>query len=165
MVGVFTVGKAKYADVESDIIALNEKAEKLRNELLQCIDDDAEGFEPLSKAYGIPKDAPGRDETLEECLHDAAAVPMRIAELSCEVIDLAAEYAAKGSKLMISDAGCAAAAAESALKSAVLNVRVNTKLMKNRDYAEKMNSRSEELIAKYCAKAEEVYNFVAAALM
>lgn len=164
MVGVFTVGKKKYADVESDIIAMNKKAEKLRKELLQCIDDDAKGFEPLSKAYGIPKDAPGRDETMEKCLRDAAAVPMRIAELSCEVIDLAAEYAAKGSSLMISDAGCSAAAAETALKCAVLNVRINTKFMKDRDYAEKMDRRSDELVATYCAKAEKTYKLVADAV-
>ena len=65
-------------------------------------------FEPLSRAYGIPKDDPARDGIMEKCLHDAAAVPMEIAELSAKVIELQEEFAAKGSKLMVSDAGCGA---------------------------------------------------------
>ena len=164
MVGNFTLGKKKYADVEPDIIALMEKAKELQDALLVCIDKDAEGFEPLSRAYGIPKDAPGRDETLEKCLHDAAAVPMEIAELSAKVVDLQEEFAAKGSKLMVSDAGCGATFAKAALEGAILNVRVNTKLMKDREYAEKLNERCEYLAAEYGKKAEAVYGSVLGSL-
>ena len=160
MVGNFTLGKKKYADVEPDIIVLMEKAENLRNELLACIDKDAEGFEPLSRAYGLPKDAPGRDETLEKCLHDAAAVPMEIAELSCKVIELSEEFAAKGSKLMISDAGCSAVFAWSALYGAALNVRVNTKLMKDREYAAGLDERIDSLMEEYWKRADKVYEDV-----
>ena len=71
MVGELTVGKKKYADVEEEIKALMVKAQDLRVKLLACIDHDAEAFEPLSKAYGIPKDDPTRDEVLEKCLHEA----------------------------------------------------------------------------------------------
>lgn len=160
MVGNFTVGKAKYADVEQDILSYMDEAEKLRKELLDCIDEDALGFEPLSKAYGIPKDTPGREETLEKCLHDAAAVPYKIAELSCRVIELSEQFAAKGSTLMISDAGCSAVLAWAALYAAVLNVRVNTKLMSDRDYAEKLNAGTDELMQKYWVKADKVYEDV-----
>ena len=160
MVGNFTLGKKKYADVEPDIIRLMDEAEVLRNELLACIDRDAEGFEPLSRAYGLPKDAPGRDETLEKCLHDAAAVPMEIAELSCKVIELSEEFAAKGSKLMISDAGCSAVFAWSALYGAALNVKVNTKLMKDRAYAEVLDSRIDSLMEEYWKRADKVYEDV-----
>lgn len=160
MVGNFTVGKAKYADVEQDILSCMDQAETLRNELLNCIDEDAVGFEPLSKAYALPKDAPGRDDILEKCLKDAAAVPYKIAELSCKVIALSEEYAQKGSTLMISDAGCSAVLAWSALYAAVLNVRVNTKLMRDREYAEKLNADTDELMQKYWVKADKVYEDV-----
>ena len=160
MVGNFTLGKKKYADVEPDILKLMEEAKSLQDQLLDCIDKDAEGFEPLSKAYGIPKDAPGRDETLEKCLHDAAAVPMQIAELSAKVIDLQEEFAAKGSKLMVSDAGTGVIFAKAALQGAILNVRVNTKLMKDRTHAEALNARCEELSSAYGKKADAIYNAV-----
>ena len=160
MVGNFTLGKKKYADVEPEIIRLMDKAAELQNKLLACIDKDAEGFEPLSRAYGLPKDAPGRDETLEKCLRDAAAVPFEIAELAAEVIAVQEEFAKKGSKLMVSDAGCGAAFARAALEGAVLNVRVNTKLMKDREYAAQLDARVDELLAAGRRDADAVYTFV-----
>ena len=160
MVGNFTLGKKKYADVEPEIIRLMDKAAELQNKLLACIDKDAEGFEPLSRAYGLPKDAPGRDEILEKCLRDAAAVPFEIAELAAEVIAVQEEFAKKGSKLMVSDAGCGAAFARAALEGAVLNVRVNTKLMKDREYAADLDARVDELLAAGRRDADAVYAFV-----
>ena len=160
MVGNFTLGKKKYADVEPEIIRLMDKAAELQNKLLACIDKDAEGFEPLSRAYGLPKDAPGRDEILEKCLRDAAAVPFEIAELAAEVIAVQEEFAKKGSKLMVSDAGCGAAFARAALEGAVLNVRVNTKLMKDREYAANLDARVDELLAAGRRDADAVYAFV-----
>ncbi len=160
MVGSLTVGKKKYADVEDRIIELNGMAEELRRKLLAQMDEDAKAFEPLSRAYGIPKDDPARDETLEKCLHAAAEPPMNILRLSCEAMDLIAEYAEKGSRLVISDAGCAAAMAEAAIRSAALNVAINTRLMKDRDYAEKMNEELNALMAKYVPLAEETYETV-----
>ena len=160
MVGSLTVGKKKYADVEDRIIELNGMAEELRHKLLAQMDEDAKAFEPLAKAYGIPKDDPARDETLEKCLHAAAEPPMNILRLSCEAMDLIAEYAEKGSRLVISDAGCAAAMAEAAIRSAALNVAINTRLMKDRDYAEKMNEELDALMAKYVPLAEETYETV-----
>ena len=160
MVGNFTLGKKKYADVEPEIIRLMYKAAELQNKLLACIDKDAEGFEPLSRAYGLPKDAPGRDEILEKCLRDAAAVPFEIAELAAEVIAVQEEFAKKGSKLMVSDAGCGAAFARAALEGAVLNVRVNTKLMKDREYAADLDARVDELLAAGRRDADAVYTFV-----
>ena len=54
MVGSLTVGKKKYADVEADIIALKEKATALQADFLRLVEADAEAFEPLAKAYGMP---------------------------------------------------------------------------------------------------------------
>jgi formiminotetrahydrofolate cyclodeaminase len=160
MVGAFTLGKKKYAEVEPDIIRLMDEAEALREQLLGCIDEDAAAFEPLSRAYGIPKDAPERDETMEKCLRDAAAVPMKILELSCRAIELHREFAEKGSVLMVSDAGTGVALCRSAMDGAALNVKVNTKLMADRGYADEINARTDELLSKYRAIADEVYSSV-----
>ena len=160
MVGNFTLGKKKYADVEEDIRALMAEAEQLQKELLDCINQDAAAFEPLSKAYGIPKEEPGRDETLERCLRDAAAVPMRILRLSCRAIELQQSFAEKGSTMMVSDAGTGVVFCWAALYGAVLNVKVNTKLMKDRAFAGEMNEEAEALMNKYWKVAEAVYEDV-----
>ena len=56
MVGSLTVGKKKYADVEEEMWELKKKADELQKELLHLIERDAEVFEPLSKAYGMPRE-------------------------------------------------------------------------------------------------------------
>lgn len=68
MVGNYTVGKKKYADVEEDVKALMARAEDIRARLLALVDADAEAFEPLSKAYAIPKEDPSREAVMEKCL-------------------------------------------------------------------------------------------------
>ena len=51
----------KYADVEADIIALKEKATALQADFLRLVEADAEAFEPLAKAYGMPRETEGRE--------------------------------------------------------------------------------------------------------
>lgn len=164
MVGNLTIGKKKYAQNEPRLKQLDAMAERLRGQLLQQIDADAEAFEPLSKAYSIPKDQEGRDETLEQCLHQAAEPPMQILRLSCNVIQLVQEYAELGSKLMISDAGCAASLAKSAVQCAALNVYVNTRLMKDKKYADSLMEEVKVRMDRYLPAADDVYQTILEAL-
>ena len=157
MVGSLTVGKKKYADVEAEIIALKEKCDGLQKDLLDQVPADAVGFEPLAKAYGIPKDDPNRDKILEDATIVACAVPMKIMELCCEAIEAIAVFAAKGSRLAVSDAGCGAVCCKAALQSASLNVFINTKSLKNREAAEEMNAKANGMLDKYCAMADEIF--------
>ena len=157
MVGNFTVGKKKYADVEEEIISLMAQADDLRNKLLECIDKDAEGFEPLSKAYGIPKDDPNRDEIMEKCLKDAVSAPLEIFNLACESIEVLEEFGKYGSKLVISDAATGVICSWAAMYGAAINVKVNTKLMKDRENAETINQYIDESMQEYWPRAEKVY--------
>ena len=58
MVGSLTVGKKTYADVEDEIIECKKEADEIAKEFLELMDKDAEAFEPLSRAYGLPKSTP-----------------------------------------------------------------------------------------------------------
>ena len=157
MVGSLTVGKKKYADVEQEIIALKAKCDDLEKQLLDQVPADAEGFAPLAKAYGIPKDDPTREETLEKATLNACAVPVHIMELCCQSLDAIRVFAEKGSRLAVSDAGCGAVIVKAALQAASLNVCINTKSLKNRGEAERLNARCEEMLGTYCALADEIY--------
>lgn len=160
MVGSLTLGKKKYADVQEDIAALNSRAEALRADFVALIDADAAAFAPLSRAYGIPKDDPARAEIMEAALKRAAEPPLEIMRRCAAALDVIADYAAKGSALAISDAGCAAALAIAAMKAAALNVRINTKSMADREAADKMNAEAAGLYEKYEKEAEEIYQNV-----
>ena len=162
MVGSLTVGKKKYADVEAEIIALKSKCDALQKELLDQVEADDKGFVPLANAYGIPKDDPNRDAILEEATVTACAVPMHIMELCCQALDCIAVFAAKGSRLAVSDAGCGAVCCKAALQAASLNVFINTKSLKNREVAEEMNAKAGGMLTKYCPMADEIFNSVKA---
>lgn len=160
MVGELTVGKKKYADVEDDIRRLMARAEKLRTRLLELIDEDDVNFMPLSRAYGIPKDTPGRDEEMERCLKLAVSAPLEIFRTCCDIIDMQEEFARKGSRLMVSDAATGVAFARGALQGAAANVKVNTKLMKDRRYASSIDSEVDWYLEKYSVKADEIFHLV-----
>lgn len=169
MVGSLTTGKKKYAAVEEDIQALNAKAEILRKELVDLVQADAVVFEPLSKAYGLPKateeEKAHKAEVMEAALKAACEVPLEILRKTGEAVKLIAEYAAKGSALAISDAGVGAAFCRAALEGAALNVYINTKSMTDRVHAGACNAETAALLAEYVPMAEKIYSEVSARLM
>lgn len=160
MVGNFTLGKKKYAAVEEDIKAILRECADLQGKLLDCIERDALAFEPLSRAYAMDKSTPNYEETMEQCLRDAAGVPMEILRLTCRAIELHAELLEKGSVMMLSDVGTGVVFCWSALYGAALNVRVNTKLMRDAAYAAALNAEVQSLLDKYWKIADEVYEKV-----
>ena len=160
MVANLTSGKKKYAAFQPDIERILGETAALRDELEALIARDAEAFAPLAAAYGIPKDAPGRDETLEAALHAAAEVPLDIVKTVCRVLPILEELMEKGSKLAVSDVGCAAAFGASAAKGALLNLYVNTKLMTDRGYADAQNKKAEALETDISSRLASVYELV-----
>ncbi|MBO6208281.1 MAG: cyclodeaminase/cyclohydrolase family protein [Lachnospiraceae bacterium] len=164
MVGSLTVGKKKYADVEADILALKEKADVLQKELLTLVEEDAKAFEPLSRAYGLPKETEEekaeRARVMAIVLKDACAVPLQIMHKCCEAIELIEEFAQKGSVIALSDAGVGAAFCRSALYGASLNVFINTASMEDRTLAEQYNKEAQEMMDTYGKRADDVFTQV-----
>ena len=108
-----------------------------------------------SLTVGKPKYA-----AVEKALKGASQVPFEIVCKCCEALEIIEIYAKKGSVLAISDVGCASAICKAALESAALNVYVNTKVMKDRAFAENMNKEVDAMVEKYSALASEIYEFV-----
>lgn len=160
MVGNLTVGKAKYKDVETDMYLLMNEAEQLQGQLTALIQKDADGFAPLAKAYSMDKNDPEYDTVMEQCLRKAAETPLEIVRLSCRMIELHQQFADKGSTLAVSDAGTGVVFCWAAMYGGALNVMVNTRLMKDRVYAERMNNEVEDLMNKYWKLADETYESV-----
>ena len=160
MVAALTLGKPKYAEVEVEVAELRRRGEALQERLLEQINADAEGFRPLAEAYKLPKDEPRRAEILEQATLRACGTPMEIMELGAAAILVIAELASKGSRMAVSDAGCAAAAVRAAVEMAYLNLLINTRSLRGRDQAEALNARGQELLTKVGRQAEEVWSQV-----
>ena len=168
MVCNLTTGKKKYAQYEEAIQEILVKAGKLQEELLSMIDKDAEGFYPLSKAYGLPtsteEEKQYKAETMEKCLKVACEGPMNIVRLCHDSIKLHEELVDKGSKLAISDVGCGVQCLRAAILSAQLNVIINVNSMKDREYAQKIDRECNQLVEDGVKICDEVYKKVLVAL-
>lgn len=160
MVGSLTVGKKKYADVEGEVKELLEKGYKVIADLQALVDKDAEVFEPLSQAYGIPKDDPKREEVLEKCAKEACSVPLDILRKTYEGIKINERMAQIGSLLVISDAGCGVVFLKAALESAMLNVVINLGIIKDQDYVNKAREEMNTLVAEGRKIADETLALV-----
>lgn len=164
MVGNLTLGKKKYESVQEDIKVVLDKAAALQNELLALVEKDAEVFEPLAKAYGLPKNTEEekkkKDEVMEAALKVASSVPVEIMEKVMEAISLHEELAQKGTRIAISDVGVGVQLCKTALMGASLNVYINTRLMKDREYAEQINKKVDDLLREGMEKADIIYRQV-----
>ncbi len=160
MVANLTSGKKKYAEYQQDIERILRETASLTDRLYGLIAADAEAFVPLSAAYGIPKDDPTREERLESALRVAAVPPMEMLCTLAELVPILEELLQKGSRLAISDVGCAAVFGASAAKGALLNLYVNTKLMCDREYAAEQNKKAEALETDIASRLASVYEQV-----
>ena len=156
MAANLTRGRKKYADAYEMLTAAAERAEALRSAQLAQIDADAAAFEPLSRAYSMPKDDPAYAETMRRVSLDACAAPLEMLRLCSQTVELLEQLLHDASPLLISDVGCGAAACRAAADCAAMNVWVNTKGLKGDEQAEALDRETEALRADCVARAEAV---------
>lgn len=168
MVGSLTLGKKKYAEVQDEIIALKKECDALQERFLHYIDADAQAFAPLASAYGLPKDTAEQAEykakVMEDALEMAVSAPVKLLDTVCEALDIMVRFGEIGSRIAISDVACAAVSLKSAMQSAAVNIYINTRLMKRRDFAEKINRETITKVSTYSALADRVYSEIASQL-
>ena len=164
MVCNLTIGKPKYQEVEADMQALLSKAELLRATLTDMIKADVDVFDQLMAAYGLAKatdqEKALRSEQIQLVLREATLVPLACAKACAQAIQLSQEAADKGNLNVISDAGVAVMSAYAGLKSAALNVYINTASLKDREFAEEKLAELELILQSADIKTEEIYQLV-----
>lgn len=164
MVGNLTLGKKKYAGVQPRVKAALRRTEALRHDLQTVVAADVAAFDRVMAAYALPR-GPGserdkRAQELESALHEATLVPMRCAELCVEVLEIAGEVAGIGNRNVLSDVGAGVACAHGALKTAALNVYINTASMKDEAFAAAQLERLGDLLGRGNARYDAVYREV-----
>ena len=128
---------------DGDHRAAEAKCDDLQTQLLDQVPADAEGFVPLAKAYGIPKDDPNRRRDPGGGHHH------RLRRCPCTSWSCAARRWT--AIAVFADEGLPAGSlrrrlrrrdrCKAALQAASLNVFINTKTLQNRAVAEEMNAK------------------------
>ncbi len=161
MVCNLTIGKKNYAEVETEMREVLGQSENLRRKLIGMINDDVAAFNQVMAAYGNPKNSDEekarRTAAIQEALKRATHVPLSCANTCFEVMQLAKRAAEKGNVNVASDAGVAVLAACAALKSAALNVYVNTAAIKDQAFNAQKLAELDRVLADADSFTDGVY--------
>ena len=168
MVAGLTIGKKKYAAVESEMKEAALKAVALGNTLASLVKRDADAYSLVSEAHKLPKEpadaAARRGEAVTSALLKAAEVPLETARAAVDVANLALLVAEKGNTNAVTDAGVAALLAEAACRGADYNVRVNVTALEDRSKGAELASESKQLVKRVADLAAKVAARVESAL-
>jgi glutamate formiminotransferase/glutamate formiminotransferase/formiminotetrahydrofolate cyclodeaminase len=116
-------------------IELEQRLTQLQHRLRQLIQDDADAYSRLLRAYRIPKQEPYRPQSISSALATATKIPLEIAELACEAGRLIHACIPSVKRAVRSDMTVgmimAIAAADSGLHTASTNSQLNQELSKS----------------------------------
>jgi formiminotetrahydrofolate cyclodeaminase len=164
MVANLTIGKPNYAEGEDEMKQLKVATYRVQKELMDLIQKDADAFSPLAGAYRMPtgteEERTSKERVMEAALKEACLVPLDIMKLCGEAVALLERIAEIGNRLALSDAACGAVLAFAAMRSAWLNVAVNTVSIGDGDFARRVNGEGEALLAECAPRAERLYTAV-----
>ncbi|HJU72492.1 MAG TPA: glutamate formimidoyltransferase [Gemmatimonadaceae bacterium] len=160
MVSGLTVGRKKYAAVESEMQHVKEQAESLGSTLSDLVQRDADAYTAVSEAYKIPKDSPERAAAVTAALIGAAIVPLETARACAAVAELALVVAERGNQNALSDAGVGALLAEAACKGAAFNVKINIAALPDRTSGAAMVQEAHALVERTSSLARKVESLV-----
>ncbi len=168
MVCNLTIGREKYKDVEGEMREILSRADELRAVLLRQIDADMAAYGELAAALKLPRgseaEKAARAAAVQRSLVTATKVPLEIARLCREVMNLCKPLAEKGNVSAVSDAGVGVLAAEAGLRSAALNVQINLGSLKDATLASEVSQALAGYLEGSREFTEEVMRLVAGKL-
>jgi glutamate formiminotransferase/formiminotetrahydrofolate cyclodeaminase len=169
MVANLSIGKGEFDAKYDELNDLAEKAQEIKDKLLDSVDDDAQAFNAVLEAMRLPKDTEEqkttRQRAMEEGYKHATQVPLATARLCREALDLCLRAARAGNTAAISDAGVGALMAHAGLQGAIYNVRINLPSIKDQSFVMEIQKQLDELLHEAIEVSEAVRKDVEKALM
>lgn len=164
MVCNVTLGKKGQEAAAGHMQAVLAESERLRARLTVMVAEDIAAFDGLMQAYRLPKasetDKAARAAAIQRSLRAATEAPLDCARVCAELIGIARRAAEHGFAGVISDAGVGVLAAQTAMRSAALNVEINVPSLDDRPYAEAARADLQQLLAAGQHESEAVFALV-----
>ncbi len=164
MVSRLTLGKADYLDVQEEIEVLLQKAEEQRTRFQQLMQADIDAYGKLSASFKLPRstveERAARTKAIQECLVEAALVPLEMAERAAELVQYCLRVAQIGNARVLSDIATAASLAVCAGNGASWMVHVNVNSMKDQELASTLNDRLEKALRTLSTVNQQVKEIV-----
>ncbi len=164
MVCNLTLGKKGYEDVQEEMQRILARSEEIRLALPKLLQADTEVYSQVMAANRMPRktddEKAARDAAMQKALQAAAEIPLQIAALCAEIVDLCLPAAQKGNKWAVSDAGVGALLAEASMRGALLNVEINLASIKDAAFVSAMRERMARITAGKAELKEQVMSVV-----
>ena len=132
------------------LLDFEDRGEALIDKLSNLADEDSKVYDLVMKAYKMSKETEEekllRSEKIQESLKIASDIPMEIAKTCHEAIELSKPFEEYCKKSCFSDFEAGNYMLETAIKSVLLNVKINITMIKDFDYIEKLKSEMEKLL-------------------
>jgi len=126
-----------------------ERGVQLQAQLAALVDADTAAFNQIMEAYGLPKATDNQQKVRHQAIQDATRhaieIPLQVARLSMQAMEVASEMASIGNPNSITDAGVGAMVIRTGVKGAILNARVNLADLEDVDFAKRVRVECEEL--------------------
>ncbi|MBC8549755.1 MAG: cyclodeaminase/cyclohydrolase family protein [Candidatus Brocadiales bacterium] len=160
MVANLTIGKKGFGDVEYEMKAVAQDVLRLKSDLIQSIDSDSNAYNDVMTAIKLPGNSKAekrhREEEIQRRLKHAALVPLVVAHCALRVMELAGKTAAKGNKNAITDGAVGVMMAKTAVLSALYNVKINLRTIKDKKFINKISKQAKDLEAKALSREKEL---------
>lgn len=129
-----------------------EKGHSIMEEMLYLVDEDTNSFNKILAAFGLPKETQEqkaeRSAAIQEATKYATEIPLRTMKVAYSSMGLTEAMVNEGNPNSVSDAGVGAIALRSAVFGAYMNVRINSKDLKDRELADSLVAQAQEIFEK-----------------
>ncbi|MGN0035962.1 MAG: cyclodeaminase/cyclohydrolase family protein [Bacteroidaceae bacterium] len=149
MVANLTIGRKKYADVDTLMQTLAPRFRALQEQATRDIDRDAEAYDRVFGAFKMSKETDeekaARREAIQRATKHAAQVPMEVARAVAALMPDIDTVGRKGNQNAVTDACVAMMCARNAVLGALLNVRINLTSLDDTEFARAMADEADRL--------------------
>ncbi|MAU77224.1 MAG: glutamate formimidoyltransferase [Crocinitomicaceae bacterium] len=160
MVANLSANKRGWDDRWEEFSNWADKGQNFHTRLLELVDADTAAFNGIMDAYGLPKSTEDqkvtRDHAIQAATKHAIEIPMQVAEIAHDALEVAEAMADFGNPNSITDAGVGAMCLRTAVLGAILNARVNTSDLNDKAYVVAVLSRCEELVSSVTSREAAV---------
>ena len=137
---------------------------RFQKEFIALIDKDSEAYDEVFACFKLPKandeEKAVRSAAIQEATRHAALIPMEVARKALEVMPVIADIARLGNRNAITDACVAMMAARSAVLGALLNVRINLGVLKDKEFVQGLQAEADRIEQTACRKEKELLDAV-----
>lgn len=164
MVGNLTIGKKRYAVVESEMQSIIERGGELQNQLLRLVDADADAFNAVMTAMKLPKESDTeksiRAQAIDDATKAASRTPLEVMRLVRQGLELADAVAMRGNQNSLSDAGVSALMLRTACEGAALNVRINLSGLHDEEFILRTREEINAISSQVSENTDRILAFV-----